>query len=315
MARHAQEESTPYVPLRNPRQPTVTPFSSTGTETPPSRGPAPSSTACRAPQELQTRTTVSRSRRRREGKSSTLTPSSSTGSVSSTSATGSPSASRSEASTMPDHSSATSSSVSSTPRKLPSVPGTPPSVPSDPGPPSTTGEVSSAPGSSSRRHTGPGFTSSASRTSSRMSTELADVPGTDDSDDASANELVDEQSVPAAGTVVDRRPSSARSRSSSSTSLSEWLEDTGADDAYDGAHNTPVEAPTMDLPPDHTMLLVEQVRVLRATLRSAPTQDSWVTCEQACSRAVALAAEAVHLPPSTPGRPARDVNPDNATQI
>ncbi|KAL3192051.1 hypothetical protein MRX96_018170 [Rhipicephalus microplus] len=166
----------------------------------------------------------------------------------------------------------------STPQQSPLVLGTPPSVPPDPGPQSTTGEVSSTPGSSSRRHTGPASTASASRASSRMSTELSDVPGTDDSDDASANEPVDEQTD-------------------------------------DDAHDTPVEAPTMEMPPDRTMLLAEQVRVLRATLRSAPTPDSWATCEQAWSQAVALAAEAVRLPPSTPGRPARDVNPDNATQI
>ncbi|KAL3197106.1 hypothetical protein MRX96_044994 [Rhipicephalus microplus] len=157
------------------------------------------------------------------------------------------------------HSSATSGSGSSTPRQSPLVPGTPPSVPPDPGPPSTTGEVSSAPGSSSRRHTGPGSASSASRASPRMSTKLADVPGADDSDDTSANEPVDEQNVPATGTVIDHRPSSARSNSSSSPSLSERLEHTGADDVDDGAHDTPFEAPTMDMPPDHTMLLAEQL--------------------------------------------------------
>nr|XP_037289442.1 uncharacterized protein LOC119182983 [Rhipicephalus microplus] len=71
----------------------------------------------------------------------------------------------------------------------------------------------------------------------------------------------------------------------------------------------------MDMPPDHTMLLAEQVRVLRATLLFAPTPDSWATCEQAWSQAVALATETVRLPPSTPGRPAPDVNSDNATEI
>ncbi|KAL3258810.1 hypothetical protein MRX96_046372 [Rhipicephalus microplus] len=162
-------------------------------------------------------------------------------------------------------------------RGSPSVPGTPPTKPPDPGPPSTTGEVSSTPGSSSRRHTGPDSTSSASRASSRMSTELADAPATDDYDDASANEPVDEQSVPAAGTVVDHHPLSTNSRSSSSPFLSEQLEDNGAEDADDDAQDIPVEAPTMEMPPDHTVLLVEHVRVLRATLRSDPTPDSWVT--------------------------------------
>ncbi|KAL3258800.1 hypothetical protein MRX96_046362 [Rhipicephalus microplus] len=94
------------------------------------------------------------------------------------------------------------------------------------------------------------------------SNELSDVPGTDDSDDASANEPVDEQCVPAAGTAVDHRTLSTNSRSSFPPSLSERLEDTGADDADDGAHDTPVGAPTMEMPPDHTMLLAELVRVL-----------------------------------------------------
>ncbi|KAH7931817.1 hypothetical protein HPB51_029682 [Rhipicephalus microplus] len=205
---------------------------------------------------------------------------------------------------MPGHSSATTSSAFSTPRQSPSVPGTPPSVLPDPGSPSTTVEVSSTPGSSSRRHTGPGSTSSSSRASSRMSTEPAEVPGTEDSNDVSANESVDEQSVLAAG----QRPLSTSPRSSSSPSLSEQLDDTGADDPDDGAHDLPVDAPSMDIPPDHTMQLAGQIRVLRATLRSAPTPESRATCEQAWSQAVALATEAVCLPPSTPGRPARDVN-------
>ncbi|KAL3203001.1 hypothetical protein MRX96_042212 [Rhipicephalus microplus] len=178
---------------------------------------------------------------------------------------------------MPDHFSATSGSGSSTPRQTPSLPATPPSVPPDPGPHFTTCEVSSAPGWPFRRHTGSGSTSSASRAFSRMSTELADVLRTDDSDDASTNEPVDEQTVPAAGTVIDRRPSSARSRSSLSPSLSERLEYNGADDADDGAYDTSVEAPTMDMPPDHIMLLAEQVPTLRATIRSAPTPDSRAT--------------------------------------
>ncbi|KAL3217458.1 hypothetical protein MRX96_032372 [Rhipicephalus microplus] len=117
-----------------------------------------------------------------------------------------------------------------------------------------------------------------------MSTELADVPGTDYSNDVSANEPVDEHN-------------------------------TGADDPDDGVQHISVEAPSIDMPPDHTMLLAEQVRDFRATLRSAPTPDSWVTCEQAWPRPVALATEAVRLLPLSPGRPARDVNPDNATEI
>ncbi|KAL3203016.1 hypothetical protein MRX96_042227 [Rhipicephalus microplus] len=91
---------------------------------------------------------------------------------------------------------------------------------------------------------------------SRMSTELADVPGTEDFDDVSANEPMDEQSMLAASPVVDHHPLSAKSRSSLSHSLSERLEDTGADDPDDGAHDVPIDAP-LDMPPHHTMLLAE----------------------------------------------------------
>ncbi|KAL3205902.1 hypothetical protein MRX96_040583 [Rhipicephalus microplus] len=115
----------------------------------------------------------------------------------------------------------TTSSAFSTPRRSASVPGTPPPVIPDPGSPSTTVEVSSTPGSSSRRHTGPCSTSSSSRASSRMSTEPAEVPGTEDSNEVSANESMDEQSVLAAG----QRPLSTSSRSSSSPSLSERLDE------------------------------------------------------------------------------------------
>ncbi|KAL3220458.1 hypothetical protein MRX96_029861 [Rhipicephalus microplus] len=132
MARHAQEESTPYVPLRNPRQSTATPSSSFATETPPSPCRAPSSTARRVPQERQTRAIVSRSRRRRRGKTSTSTPSSSTGSVYSTSATSSPSASRSTTSSTPDNLATTPYSGSTMPRPLPSDPG--PQTPAPPRP-------------------------------------------------------------------------------------------------------------------------------------------------------------------------------------
>ncbi|KAL3238924.1 hypothetical protein MRX96_048022 [Rhipicephalus microplus] len=110
-----------------------------------------------------------------------------------------------------------------------------------------------------------------------MSTEPAEVPGTDDPDDVSANEPVDEQGFLADGPVVDHRRLSTSSRSSSSPSLFERLDDTGADDPDNGAHALPVDAPSMDIPPDRTMLLAEHVRVLRATLRSAPTPDTWAT--------------------------------------
>ncbi|KAL3217453.1 hypothetical protein MRX96_032367 [Rhipicephalus microplus] len=44
----------------------------------------------------------------------------------------------------------------------------------------------------------------------------------------------------------------------------------------------------MDMPPDHTMLLVEQVRVLQVMLRSAPTPDFWATWKAALLAAPAL---------------------------
>ncbi|KAL3202993.1 hypothetical protein MRX96_042204 [Rhipicephalus microplus] len=179
------------------------------------------------------------------------------------------------ASTTLAHSSVTFGFGSSTPRQPPSVPRTPPSVPPDPGPSCTTGEVSSTPGSSSHRHTGPGSVSSASRASSRMSTELSDVPGTDDSDDVSANEPVNEQSILAASPVVNHHLLSARSRSSSSPSLSEWLEDTGADDPDDGKHDIPVDAPSMNIPPDHTMLLAEQVASCEPCSDQSRHQTPW----------------------------------------
>ncbi|KAL3225342.1 hypothetical protein MRX96_025877 [Rhipicephalus microplus] len=71
----------------------------------------------------------------------------------------------------------------------------------------------------------------------------------------------------------------------------------------------------MNMLPDHTMLLAEEVRILRATLPLIPTPDSWATCEQVWSQAVALATEAVRHPPSTPGRPAQDINLETVTQI
>ncbi|XP_037502507.1 zinc finger protein ZFPM1 [Rhipicephalus sanguineus] len=48
----------------------------------------------------------------------------------------------------------------------------------------------------------------------------------------------------------------------------------------DPGPDAPVDDPAMDLPPDHTRLFAEQVRVLRATLRDGPTAESWEACEE-----------------------------------
>ncbi|KAL1481670.1 hypothetical protein MTO96_034294 [Rhipicephalus appendiculatus] len=71
----------------------------------------------------------------------------------------------------------------------------------------------------------------------------------------------------------------------------------------------------MELPSDNTNLFSEQIRVLRAALRDAPTEQSWERCEAAWSQAVTLGAEDVRLPPTSSSRNSRPVNPDNADDI
>ncbi|KAL3192028.1 hypothetical protein MRX96_018147 [Rhipicephalus microplus] len=69
------------------------------------------------------------------------------------------------------------------------------------------------------------------------------------------------------------------------------------------------------MPPDHTRLLEDQARLLRSLLRDPPTDESWAHCEEAWTRAVALAVEAVRLPPVRPGRQRRQPDPSNAVDI
>ncbi|KAL1415255.1 hypothetical protein MTO96_029525 [Rhipicephalus appendiculatus] len=71
----------------------------------------------------------------------------------------------------------------------------------------------------------------------------------------------------------------------------------------------------MQMPSDNTNLFSAHFRVLRAALRDAPTDQSWERCEEAWSQAVALATEAVRLPPASSGRSSRPVNPFNAADI
>ncbi|KAL1415328.1 hypothetical protein MTO96_029599 [Rhipicephalus appendiculatus] len=87
------------------------------------------------------------------------------------------------------------------------------------------------------------------------------------------------------------------------------------DETEDEAEDDPDGDNTMDLPPDNTNLFAEQVRALRATLRDAPTDQTWERCETAWSQAVALATEAVRLPPASSSRPSRTINPNNAADI
>ncbi|KAH8027303.1 hypothetical protein HPB51_004215 [Rhipicephalus microplus] len=61
------------------------------------------------------------------------------------------------------------------------------------------------------------------------------------------------------------------------------------------------DSATLQMPPDHTRLLEDQARLLRSLLRDPPSDESWAQCEEAWTRAVALAVEAVRLPPSGAG--------------
>ncbi|KAL1437921.1 hypothetical protein MTO96_048507 [Rhipicephalus appendiculatus] len=74
-------------------------------------------------------------------------------------------------------------------------------------------------------------------------------------------------------------------------------------------------SPSLELPPDNTYLLDDLARLLRAALREPPSDESWARCEDAWHRAVALATEAVNLPPVRAGRQRRQPNPANAEEI
>ncbi|KAL3258807.1 hypothetical protein MRX96_046369 [Rhipicephalus microplus] len=69
------------------------------------------------------------------------------------------------------------------------------------------------------------------------------------------------------------------------------------------------------MPPDHTRLLEDQAHLLRSLLRDPPSDESWAPCEEAWTRAVALAVEAVRLPPVRLGRQRRQPDPSNAVDI
>ncbi|KAL1419513.1 hypothetical protein MTO96_025257 [Rhipicephalus appendiculatus] len=103
----------------------------------------------------------------------------------------------------------------------------------------------------------------------------------------------------------------APSTSSASTTSSNLNLVAVEDDITD---DSPEDTAT-DLPADHTQLFAEQVRALRAVLRSAPTEESWAQCEDVWNQAVALATEAVRLPPASSRRPPRSLNPANAADI
>ncbi|KAL3192064.1 hypothetical protein MRX96_018183 [Rhipicephalus microplus] len=75
------------------------------------------------------------------------------------------------------------------------------------------------------------------------------------------------------------------------------------------------DSTTLQMPPDHTRLLEDQARLLRSLLRDPPTDESWAQCEEAWTRAVALAVEAVRLPPVRPGRQRRQPDPSSAVDL
>lgn len=88
-------------------------------------------------------------------------------------------------------------------------------------------------------------------------------------------------------------------------------------DTVDDISETSTADPDHDaaIPPDHTALLADQARLLRRLLREPPSQESWDECEATWTQAVAMATEAVHLPPIMTNRPRRPINPDNAADI
>ncbi|KAL3192057.1 hypothetical protein MRX96_018176 [Rhipicephalus microplus] len=75
------------------------------------------------------------------------------------------------------------------------------------------------------------------------------------------------------------------------------------------------DSSTLQMPLDHTRLLEDQARLLRSLLRDPPTDESWAQCEEAWTRAVTLAVEAVRLPPVRPGRQRRQPDPTNPVDM
>ncbi|KAL3220459.1 hypothetical protein MRX96_029862 [Rhipicephalus microplus] len=69
------------------------------------------------------------------------------------------------------------------------------------------------------------------------------------------------------------------------------------------------------MPSDHTCLFEDQARLLRSLFRDPPSDESLAQCEEAWTRAVAFAVEAVRLPPVRPGRQRHQLDPSNAVDI
>ncbi|KAL3194562.1 hypothetical protein MRX96_046044, partial [Rhipicephalus microplus] len=77
--------------------------------------------------------------------------------------------------------------------------------------------------------------------------------------------------------------------------------DEAAADPDEVPEHPETDSATLQMPPDHARLLEDQARLLRSLLRDPPTDESWAQCEEAWTRAVALAVEAVRLPPGNKG--------------
>ncbi|KAL3192082.1 hypothetical protein MRX96_018201 [Rhipicephalus microplus] len=110
--------------------------------------------------------------------------------------------------------------------------------------------------------------------------------------------------------VLPRSPVSPASSPSPPASVDE-----AAADPDKVQEHPETDSTTLQVPPDHTRLLEVQARLLRSLLRDPPTNESWAQCEEAWTRAVALAVEAVRLPPVRPGRQRRQPDPSNAVDI
>ncbi|KAL3192030.1 hypothetical protein MRX96_018149 [Rhipicephalus microplus] len=110
--------------------------------------------------------------------------------------------------------------------------------------------------------------------------------------------------------VLPGSPVSPASSPSPPASVDEAAAD--PDDIQEQPESDPV---TLRMPPDHTRLLQDQARLLRSLLRDPPTDESWAQCEEARTRAFALAVEAVRLPPVRSGRQRRQSDPTNAVDI
>ncbi|KAL3197111.1 hypothetical protein MRX96_044999 [Rhipicephalus microplus] len=110
--------------------------------------------------------------------------------------------------------------------------------------------------------------------------------------------------------VLPGSPVSPASSPSPPASVDEAAAD--PDDVQEQPESDPA---TLRMPPDHTRLLEDQARLLRSLLRDPPTDESWAQCEEAWTRAVALAVEAVRLPPVRSRRQRRQPDTTNAVDI